>query len=115
MRAATRPGITGRALYNLAADVIERAGYPTQRTAGPRGALTHGFYFGLGHGVGLDLHEAPSLGLSGREELVPGDVVAVEPGIEGLAAVGCVRLEDLLLVTEDGCETLTRFPYGLES
>jgi len=69
------------------------------------------FGHGLGHGVGLEVHEAPGLGRTGTEPLVPGDVIAVEPGTSrgGEAA----RVEDLVLVTEDGSETLTDFPYGL--
>ncbi len=112
-RAAARPGVTGRALYDAACDVVERAGYPTQRTREPGQTLDHGFYFGLGHGVGLEVHEPPGLGLSGHDELVPGDVVAIEPGIEGIEGIGGVRFEDLLLITEDGCETLTDYPYEL--
>jgi Xaa-Pro aminopeptidase len=111
-RSAARPGITGRALYDVAAEVVEQAGHPTQRTRRPGESLEHGFYWSLGHGVGLDVHEPPSLGLSG-EELVAGDVIAIEPGIEGVPGVGGVRFEDLLLLTEGGCETLTRFPYDL--
>jgi Xaa-Pro aminopeptidase len=113
VRAAARPGITGRALYDIAADVVEAAGHPTQRTRKPGETLQHGFYFGLGHGVGLEVHEAPGLGLAGTDELIAGDVIAVEPGIEGLEGIGGVRLEDLLLITEDGCETLTDYPYDL--
>jgi Xaa-Pro aminopeptidase len=45
---------------------------------------------------------------------VPGDVIAVEPGIEGLPGLGGVRYEDLLLITDGGCETLTDYPYELE-
>jgi Xaa-Pro aminopeptidase len=112
-RAAARPGVTGRALYDAACDVVERAGYPTQRTREPGQTLDHGFYFGLGHGVGLEVHEPPGLGLSGHDELVPGDVVAIEPGIEGIEGIGGVRFEDLLLITEDGSETLTDYPYDL--
>jgi Xaa-Pro aminopeptidase len=112
-RSAARPGITGRALYDIAAEIIERAGYPTQRTRVPGQRLTHGFYFGLGHGVGLEVHEPPSLGLAGSETLVAGDVVAIEPGIEGLEGIGGVRFEDLLLITDDRCETLTRYAYDL--
>ncbi len=112
-RSAARPGVTGRALYDAACDVVERAGYPTQRTREPGQTLDHGFYFGLGHGVGLEVHEPPGLGLSGHDELVPGDVVAIEPGIEGIEGIGGVRFEDLLLITEVGSETLTDYPYDL--
>jgi Xaa-Pro aminopeptidase len=112
-RSAARPGVTGRELYDAAAQVIEDAGYPTQRTREPGQTLTHGFYFSLGHGVGLEIHEPPRLGLAGSEPLVPGDVIAIEPGIEGLEGIGGVRYEDLLLITEDGSETLTEYPYDL--
>jgi Xaa-Pro aminopeptidase len=112
-RAAARPGVTGRALYDAACDVVEAAGYPTQRTRKPGETLDTGFYFGLGHGVGLEVHEPPGLGLSGHEPLVAGDVVAIEPGIEGIEGIGGVRFEDLLLITEDGSETLTDYPYDL--
>src|SRR5919204_2347946 len=111
VRSAARPGITGRALYDVAAEVVEAAGYPTQRTREPGQTLTHGFYFGLGHGVGLEVHEPPRLGLGGDDALVAGDVVAIEPGIEGLEGIGGVRFEDLLLITDDGSETLTDYPY----
>jgi Xaa-Pro aminopeptidase len=112
-RSAARPGITGMELYGIAAEVVERAGHPTQRTRAPGEILTHGFYFGLGHGVGLEAHEPPWLGIGGDETLVAGDVVAVEPGIDGLEGIGGVRFEDLLLITEDGAETLTSYPYDL--
>jgi Xaa-Pro aminopeptidase len=112
-RAAARPGITGRALYDIAAEIIERAGHPTQRTAPPGETLTRGFYFSLGHGVGLEVHEAPLLGLAGDEPLVAGDVIAIEPGIEGVEGIGGVGFEDLLLITEDGSETLTDYPYDV--
>ena len=92
-------------------------GRPATRRSGPgrRGeALTRGFYFALGHGVGLEVHEAPTLGLAvGEAPLVAGDVLALEPGIEGLPGLGGVRLEDLVLVTETGCETLTDYSYAL--
>jgi Xaa-Pro aminopeptidase len=112
-RAAARPGVTGRAVYDAAAEVVERAGHPTQRTRREGETLTRGFYFSLGHGVGLEVHEAPLLGLAGHDPLVAGDVVAIEPGIEGLDGIGGVRYEDLLLITESGCETLTDYPYDL--
>jgi Xaa-Pro aminopeptidase len=110
-RAATRPGVRGHELHALACDVFEAAGHRTQRT-GPGDDPNEGFQFSLGHGVGLEVHEAPSLGQSGHDPLVAGDVVAVEPGLWE-RELGGVRFEDLLLVTDDGCETLTDYPYDL--
>ena len=110
-RSAARPGVTGRELHELACDVFEAAGEPTQRT-GPGADPESGFQFSLGHGVGLAVHEAPSLGLAGADPLVAGDVVAMEPGLWD-PEMGEVRFEDLLVITEDGSETLNRFPFDL--
>jgi Xaa-Pro aminopeptidase len=107
-----RPGVTGRELFAAACDVFEEAGEPTQRTKEEGKTLKDGFPHSLGHGVGLEVHEEPALGRTGADPLVPGDVVAVEPGCYR-HGYGGVRLEDLVLVTEDGYERLTDFPYGL--
>jgi Xaa-Pro aminopeptidase len=112
VRAAVRPGISGRELHGLASDVFEAAGYRTQRT-GPGDDRSEGFQFSLGHGVGLEVHEDPALGLVGHAPLVSGDVLAIEPGLWD-REVGGVRLEDLVLVTEDGCETLTNYSYEID-
>jgi Xaa-Pro aminopeptidase len=109
-RAAVRPGITGLELHTAACDRFEAAGRHTQRTAGA--GARDGFQFALGHGVGLEVHEPPSVGLSGHEPFVAGDVIALEPGLWD-GRIGGVRVEDLLLVTPDGSETLTQFPYEL--
>jgi len=110
-RDAVRPGITGRELHAIACEVFELAGFPTQRT-NPGIDPEEGFQFSLGHGVGLAVHEDPALGQAGYDPLVAGDVIAIEPGL-WQREIGEVRFEDLLLVTEDGCETLTSYPYEL--
>ena len=111
--AATRPGASGRAIYDGTCDLFEAQGLPTGRTKEPGKPLADGFFHGLGHGVGLDVHEAPGLGLTSEDELVPGDVVTLEPGLYR-QGYGGVRVEDLVLVTDDGAEVLTDFPYDLE-
>jgi Xaa-Pro aminopeptidase len=110
--AVTRPGVPGVEIYGAACDVFEAAGHPTQRTKKPGETLQHGFYFGLGHGVGLEVHEAPALGRTGRAPLIAGDVVAVEPGTVD-PQHGGMRVEDLVLVTDDGYELLTERSYDL--
>ena len=111
-REAVRPGVTGRELHAMACDVFEAAGHRTQRTGPGEEDPNEGFQFSLGHGVGLQVHEDPALGQTGHGELVAGDVIAIEPGL-WQRDVGEVRFEDLLLVTEDGSETLTHYPYEL--
>jgi len=108
-----RPGAVCRDLFALACEPFEAAGQPTVRTKAPGSTLVDGFYHGLGHGVGLEVHEPPYLGRS-DETLVAGDVVTVEPGCYR-RGYGGVRLEELVLVTDDGAELLTDFPYSLET
>jgi Xaa-Pro aminopeptidase len=109
--AATRPGVNGRELMQLACDLFHEHGHKTQLNKEPGEVLDSGFFHGLGHGVGLEVHERPSLGRSG-DDLVPGDVITLEPGLYR-AGYGGVRLEDILIVTEDGAEVVTDYPYDL--
>jgi len=108
-----RAGADARAVFDATCEIFEAAGEPTQRTKQAGEPLVDGFFHGLGHGVGLEVHEAPGLGRVSDKELVAGDVVTVEPGLYR-AGYGGVRLEDIVLVTEDGCEDLTQYPYDLE-
>jgi Xaa-Pro aminopeptidase len=107
-----RAGVAGKELHRISCEPYERAGLPTQLTKTPGQVLEEGFFHSLGHGVGLEVHEAPLLGRA-TDVLVAGDVVTLEPGCYRPGFGGC-RLEDLVLVTEDGAELLTDFPYGLE-
>jgi Xaa-Pro aminopeptidase len=107
-----RAGARDRHVNDVASDVFEQAGYKTARSKEPGQPLQEGFYHGLGHGVGLEVHEEPTLGILGKDELLAGDVITVEPGLYR-PDIGGVRLEDLVLVTDDGVENLTNFPYEL--
>jgi Xaa-Pro aminopeptidase len=108
-----RAGVEARAVFAGTCDIFEAAGEPTQRTKQPGETLADGFFHGLGHGVGLEVHEEPSMGRLANKRLVAGDVVTVEPGLYR-AGYGGVRLEDIVLVTETGAENLTDYPYDLE-
>ena len=105
---AIEPGATGADVHGAACDVYENAGYATFRSD-PTTEV--GFIHSTGHGVGLDVHEAPSLSPRGGE-LEPGHVVTVEPGLYD-PAVGGVRIEDLVVVTDDGYRNLTDYPVEL--
>jgi Xaa-Pro aminopeptidase len=108
-----KDGADGRAIFDGTCEIFEGAGEPTQRTKEAGKPLSSGFFHGLGHGVGLEVHEEPGMGFAAGDPLKAGDVVTVEPGCyrEGY---GGVRLEDLVLVTKDGAENLTSYPYDLE-
>jgi Xaa-Pro aminopeptidase len=110
--AEVKPGANGRALYELVCDIFQSAGYKTQLNKEAGEVLEDGFFHGLGHGVGLEVHEDPSLGRTGHD-LIPGDVITVEPGLYR-AGYGGLRLEDLVLVTEAGHEVITDYPYELQ-
>ena len=105
---AVEPGVTGAAVHDAVCDVYERAGLPTLRSDE---ATETGFIHSTGHGVGLDVHELPRLAPDGGE-LCPGQVVTIEPGLYD-PAVGGVRIEDILVVTEDGHENLTDYEEQL--
>jgi Xaa-Pro aminopeptidase len=97
---AVRPGAGGREVDAVARAVIADAGYGES------------FGHGLGHGLGLLVHEAPVLRPESQDVLAPGNVVTVEPGIY-LSGVAGIRIEDLVAVTPEGVEVLSRFPKEL--
>jgi Xaa-Pro aminopeptidase len=108
-----KDGADGRAIFDGTCEIYEAAGQPTVRTKEPGTTLSDGFFHGLGHGVGLEVHEEPGMGRASGAPLKAGDVVTVEPGCYR-QGYGGVRLEDLVLVTKDGAENLTQYPYDLE-
>jgi Xaa-Pro aminopeptidase len=98
--AAVAPGAECRAVDSIAREIITEAGHGDQ------------FGHGLGHGVGMEVHEEPRLTANAEGDLAPGNVVSVEPGVYVPGEVG-VRIEDLVAVTEDGHEVLSSLPKRL--
>ncbi|MFQ6009937.1 MAG: M24 family metallopeptidase [Candidatus Aenigmatarchaeota archaeon] len=99
--AKARPGAKAKAIDRAARNLIEKHGYGTN------------FIHPTGHGVGLDIHEAPSISSDSKETLKPGMVFTIEPGIY-ISGYGGVRLEDMILLTSKGKINLTKFPKRLE-
>jgi Xaa-Pro aminopeptidase len=109
--AAARPGVDD--LYARACDVLEARGHPTQRRPGEGlKQPDRGFQFSLGHGVGLEVHEAPLLGRR-PDPLADGDTIAIEPSL-GYEGVGYVMIEETVEVTPNGGRSLVEpLPFGL--
>lgn len=103
-----RDGADGVKIHRGICERFDKAGYRT----GPVNGRMQGYFHGTGHGVGLDVHEAPRISRTGSL-LQEGHVVTVEPGLY-FPGLGAVRIEDMVLVTRDGCRNLTNFPKKLE-
>ena len=97
---AVREGVGGKQADEVARAIIRDAGHADH------------FGHGLGHGVGLEVHEAPRLGIHSEDVLVAGDVVSVEPGVYLPGRYG-VRIEDLVTITADGHRNLSSLPKEL--
>ncbi len=106
-----RPGVLGKDLQQQTTDFFTEAGFPTGRdeTSGSY----HGFFHGLGHSVGLEIHEKPSLNKRGEAPLAAGNVVTVEPGVY-YPEWGGIRIEDTVAITPDGIDNLATAPKFLE-
>ena len=100
-----QPGVSGDKIHNVVCDIYEKEGYSTLRSDS---STSVGFIHSTGHGVGLDIHEFPRIN-SEKVILEVGNVITVEPGLYD-PMVGGIRMEDLVLVTENGYENLTRYP-----
>lgn len=100
------PGVEGAGVHRAVKDFFAERGYPTER----RGGRWTGFFHGTGHGLGLDLHEDPRIAAT---TFRAGQVFTVEPGLY-YPAVGGARHEDVVAVTEGGCERLSRLAVPLE-
>ena len=103
-----RAGADGAKIHQGICDRFDAAGYRTGLVNG----RMQGYFHGTGHGVGLDIHEHPRISRNGSI-LQEGEVVTVEPGLY-YPGLGAVRIEDMVLVTRDGCRNLTDFPKTFE-
>ncbi len=103
-----KDGADGMKIHQGICSRFEKAGYKTGLVNG----RMQGYFHGTGHGVGLDIHEAPRISRTGSL-LQEGHVVTVEPGLY-YPGLGAVRIEDMVLVTKDGCRNLTNFPKVFE-
>jgi len=104
---ATRAGASADAVHRAAIGIIKDAGHGAGADSGSACAMLHG----TGHGIGLDVHEPPLLD-TGGPDLVAGDVVTIEPGLYQ-RGLGGIRIEDMVAVTDDGCENFNTLPKGL--
>ena len=103
-----RAGADGTKIHQGICDRFDAAGYATGLVNG----RMQGYFHGTGHGVGLDIHEHPRISRNGSI-LQEGEVVTVEPGLY-YPGLGAVRIEDMVLVTGDGCRNLTNYPKTFE-
>lgn len=110
--AATRAGVSGEDVHRATCAVIEKHGFNLSLPPDDAPDTYTGMTHGTGHGIGLDVHEPPLLDFSGPQ-LIKGDALTIEPGVYG-RAFGGVRVEDMVIVTDDGCENLNHLPEILD-
>ncbi|MEI9897373.1 MAG: M24 family metallopeptidase [Chthoniobacter sp.] len=101
-----QPGQPGQAIQDRVREFFAQQGYPTEQREG----RWSGFFHGLGHGLGLEIHESPRVAAT---TFHPGQVVTIEPGIY-IPGLGGVRHEDVVTITKTGHRLLSSFPKPLE-
>jgi len=107
---AVRPGVSGRAIHRIVCDVLAKHGYGSTTVGYEHIASSAKMIHSTGHGVGLDVHEQPSVGDTAADiPLEVGDVITIEPGLYD-PRLGGIRIEDTIVVTSDGHRQLTPLP-----
>ncbi len=109
---ATRTGVTGESVHRATLGELTSRGYAHGQPPAGAPDTWCGMTHGTGHGIGLDVHEPPLLDFKGPA-LVAGDALTIEPGLY-TKAIGGIRVEDMVIVTDDGCRNLNRLPQGLD-
>ena len=104
---STRAGADGKAIHERTKKFFKERGYPTETRDGRH----VGFFHGTGHGLGLQIHEAPRFQFT--KSLEAGTVITIEPGLY-FPGLGGVRIEDVVAVTKTGCDVLSNFEQRLE-
>ena len=107
---AVKAGVPGNKMQGLCYDIFEKAGYQTVK-GGKK--ISKGYIHSIGHGVGLEVHEGPSMGEFSKYPLEEHNIVTVEPGLYD-PDIGGVRIEDIVEVTKKGCNNLTKMDICLE-
>jgi len=107
-----KPGVSTKEIQYLVEEFFDNEGYVTSGV-GKEFEFAEGFVHGLGHGVGLNVHEEPHLSRRGSGVLLEGDVITIEPGLY-YKNIGGIRIEDMLLVTATGSKNLTNFSKTFE-
>jgi Xaa-Pro aminopeptidase len=106
---ALRAGVFTDTIHRIGAELMEKSGYKTETVDG----TPQGFIHGTGHGVGLEIHEAPRISPATHQKLRTGHIVTIEPGLY-YPKIGGVRIEDTVLITEEGYKMLSPCPKQLE-
>ena len=104
-----KTGVRADLVHKKVQDYFKNKGFKT----GEKDGKIQGFFHGTGHGVGIDIHETPNISTGNKKKLKVGNVVTIEPGLY-YPEIGGVRIEDLVVVTKNGCKNFTKFPKFLE-